>query len=150
MTAVYPLSPHCWHIPSPGGLEDFPFTCPAPLSSTLSLATSFETMGRRKIRRTPRWCRMTGISPLSLHCWHLKIPGGLVEFRLDNHPPPPSVGSPALSPERRGRRRSRRTPRPCRLDIFFFVLLVATTPTVIASAIMVMNVSRFSFGDASS
>ena len=35
MTAVSPLSPRCWHLPSPGGSADFPLDCtpPPPLVS---------------------------------------------------------------------------------------------------------------------
>ena len=54
MTAVSPLAPRCWYLPSPGGMEDFPSDPPPTLSSTVALAASLDTREQRRRRRTPR------------------------------------------------------------------------------------------------
>ena len=49
---VSPLVPRCWHLPSPGGLADFPSYFPPPPASTVSPDLPTETRGQRRRRRT--------------------------------------------------------------------------------------------------
>ena len=121
MTAVSPLSPHCWHFPSLGGSADFTLARRTLPPSRVALAPYPETREWRRRRRTPRLCQITAVSPLSLHFWHLPSLGGIGNVFSDSRPPPPSTVSPAPYPETRGRSRSRRTPRPYRLLIFSLV-----------------------------
>ena len=52
-TAVSPLAPRCWHLPSPGESEDFNLARPPPPPTTVTPAPSPDTRGRRRRRRTP-------------------------------------------------------------------------------------------------
>ena len=100
---------------SGGGGADFPLDNHLTPPSTVAPALYPETMGQRRRRRTPCPCRMTMVSPFSLCCWHLRIPGRSEDFPSSSPPPPPSTVAPDLSPEKRWRRRISRTPRPWRL-----------------------------------
>ena len=76
MTSVYPLLLRCCHLPSPGGLTGFTLACPVPPKSTVAPAPSPETMGRRRIRRTPFPYQIMVVSPWSPRCWNLPSSGG--------------------------------------------------------------------------
>ena len=58
---------------------------------------------------------MVVVYPLKLCCWHLPSTGGLAYFPTDRPPSPPSMVSPDLSPDTKGRRRRSRTHRPRRI-----------------------------------